>query len=301
MPDETRASDSGGETHQERSQVADGSAPKSLSGESSPKSPTDPAQTGQTSPLQAEQPPASEEDNPTQKQRWMTRGRRAVVWAWKLFAELVTILWVLALWDSYRPKVSVTPGPTFDPKDPFATVFIIQNEGALPIRNVHFDTTWTYADDPNQARNVQLGVTTIPELKPSEQHAMIYPQIRGLGTNEVPAAVEIVPMPIIRHSLIMWFAVTYDPQFFGKRTATLYFAGSWNSDTNFQWLPTGSGDIRNEAVDSGLLKRSVELSKELERKRESALTNSSTRGTNSIRTKTPPPPATNDASRIHTG
>ncbi|HXC99113.1 MAG TPA: hypothetical protein VN048_07210 [Verrucomicrobiae bacterium] len=223
----------------------------------------------------------------------------------EVFGIAVSLIWAVALWDSYRPKITVTPGPNFDPKDPFSTVFIIENQGALPIRNVSFDSTWTYADDENQTRNVQIGLMKIPELKPLEQHAMLnLSPPKNTDTNK-PAngdeqlhAIEVTPMPIAHHSLMLWYDVTYYPQFFSKKTTTLYFYGTWDCQTNFQWLPTGSGDFRFQGVDVDLLKRALELQKSIEKNRDAMLAEKAKAGTNSS-PKTIPASPINAAGHAH--
>jgi hypothetical protein len=193
---------------------------------------------------------------------------------------LVSLLWAVALWDSYRPKITVTPGLTFNTKEPFATAFIIQNEGALPIRKVSFNMTWTYADDPNQMRNVQFGMVAIPELKPLEQHVMGFTAApTTVQATNMPLSAPVIPMPIGHHSLVLWFDVTYDPQYFGRRTTTLYFVGGWDVETNFQWLPTGSVDIRTEPIDPELVNKAQDVARGIALQRAAAVKASPTNGT----------------------
>jgi hypothetical protein len=281
--------------------------PQQSSGEANPKGTTGSGEIELPSQSQEEPPESLEEYNQAGWKKWANRGKRAFVWAWKLFAEFVTVLWLLALWDSYRPKITVTPGPTLNTKSPFATMFIVQNQGALSIRNVSFDCTWTYADDPNQTRNVETGISLIPELKSFEQSILAAPfqfNIPAITdkpiTNQLPSAVQTTPMPIAHHSLVMWFDVTYAPKYFGKRTETLYFFGAWDNDTNFQWFPTGNGDIRTEIYDQKLLKRSQDLAQTLQRQLASASTNNMPQPTNSSRTNGSPTGSATGGAVVHT-
>ena len=224
-----------------------------------------------------------------------------------LFASaIVSLLWAFALWDSYRPKITVVPGPTLNAKFPFATAFIIQNQGALSIRNVSFDTTWTYADDPNQTRNANTGISLIPELKSLEQHVLGAPfqfNIPAIaaktGTIQLPAGVETSPTPIEHHSLILWFDVTYDPEYFWKKTETLYFFGAWDRETNFQWFPSGHADIRTQVYDPILVQKWRDLNESIARHVPNH-TNKTPEKTNSFRMNGSPGLPTNGGAGLHT-
>jgi hypothetical protein len=191
-----------------------------------------------------------------------------------VFATGSTLLFLVALWDSYRPKITVTPGAVLDPQNPFATTFIIQNQGALKVRNVSFDTTWIYADDTNQARNVSIGINVIPELEPLEQHTLMGLLPTVGGTNPIAIKSDSAPPSFVHHALIFWFSVTYEPQFFTKKTTEIYFFGIWDSNTNFQWLPTGHEDIRLEnSPDAALLKNARDFYASIDRQKAFNATN----------------------------
>jgi hypothetical protein len=204
------------------------------------------------------------------------------------------LLWALALWDSYRPRATIVPGPSLNPKDPFATSFIIQNQGSLSIKKVSFNATWTYGDDPDQSRNVLYGITVIPELKSLEQHVLITPsEVEG---RYVPMATA-GPAGAGHHSFVLWFDVSYDPLFWPKRTTTIYFVGGWDIETNFQWFPTGSADIRTVATDAALIERAKQLMRQNEIEKAQFL--KSQAQTNSSKTNSPPA-STNGTVSVHT-
>lgn len=298
MPTEPESNRDAGKTEPKLAGDAANDSPQQSSGESSRTPPTADTQMQSASPAQPEQPAQPEESGPTTTTVWKERGKRSFVWGWKIFAELVTVLWTLALWDSYRPKITVSPGPTLDAKIPFSTTFIIQNQGALPIRNISFDTMWTYADSTNQVRNVALGLTKIAKLNSLEQHILV--NLPGnTDTNKIPNPVELTPMPIEHHSIILWFDVTYSPQFFGTRTATIYFLGIWDCQTNFVWLPTGDVDIRTEPLDSVLLKRANDFSHSLDLKRGGANITTAQANTNPV-TESSSVFGRNGGSQVHT-
>jgi hypothetical protein len=234
-------------------------------------------------------------------QRWWPLILKAAMKIGAFASGLLTVAWTLALWDSYRPKITVTPGPSMNPKEPFGSTFIIQNQGALSIRNVSFDSTWFIADDANptnQVRNVFMSPTAIGELKSLEQHFLTGPILMaGAQATNLPPSVQMAPIPSLEHhSIILSFDVTYDPQYFGRRTDTLYFVGGWDSETNFQWLPTGHTDIRTTAFDPVRVKRAQDFIATLKRQKEQLLSNAPPQASN-------PPSGTANAagsSPVHT-
>jgi hypothetical protein len=211
-------------------------------GAANPTPPIESAQTESALPPQSELPPQSAGNNPKRLLKWMKRGKRSAVWAWKLFAELVTILWLLALWDSYRPKITLVPGITHNQKNPFDTVFIVQNQGALPIENVKYNATWLYGGPisqrpPNQHTFTVYNVTKIPQMKPLECYSFMlnYDYLKP----------EVLPKG---QPLVLWFDITYEPKFFGKRTDTLYFHAEQDVEGIYQWLPSGHEDINAQPI-----------------------------------------------------
>ena len=206
----------------------------------------------------------SEEDGPTAKQKWIGRGKSALVWAWKFFAELVTIVWLVALWDSYRPKITITPGGTLNSKSPFGTYFIIQNQGSLPISKITY-LTHLYAVNPtNQAEfiSAEQNVSIISQMKSMEsytfpiryQSVQINPQPTVETTNSAAPLNQKPDMKRINvAAFLISFDVSYDPKFFGKRTDTLYFYGVPDVDGNWQWLPSAHQRVTEQTIDTNLL------------------------------------------------
>ena len=113
--------------------------------------------------------------------RWFVRlfGRRwgppiwiCAVVVLSVGSAIVTILWTLALWDSYYPKVTISPGGTLNAKSPFGTYFIIKNEGDLPISNIEYLT---------QLEPIPLPGMTVPQNSAAqEQNVTVIPEMRSL-------------------------------------------------------------------------------------------------------------------------
>ena len=59
--------------------------------------------------------------------------KKGISFLWKVFAGFAVILGVIV---ALYPKVSVEPDSYLDPKNPLKTLFIITNEGFLPLHNV---------------------------------------------------------------------------------------------------------------------------------------------------------------------
>lgn len=215
------------------------------------------------------QQPQTEECNPSKPSKkcswwhvWWPRGKTA----WYLFGEMVTLLWAIALWDSYRPKITITPGGTLDSKSPFATYFIMQNQGALPISHITYRT---------QLKAVAAGSTNPVDYVSQEQNVSVIPQMQSLEsytlgihyasvqinmhtvpmtTNHVMATNQVVPPGETQIlELLLSFDVSYKPKFFGKRTDTLYFFGVPDVDGNWQWLPSAHQSVTDQTIDTNLL------------------------------------------------
>ena len=201
----------------------------------------------------------------------MKRGKSSLVWAWKLFAELVTIVWLLALWDSYRPKVTITPGVTLNPKSPFGTIFIIQNQGSLPIANIRYITHLTLVPPRGATNSFQFvtheqNVSVIPQMKALESYSLSihYPQVQMVPRHSEPSHSEPSNQPtnqakgaemVMVGGILISFDVSYEPKFFGKRTDTLYFTGTTDVDGNWQWLPTAHQSMLEQIIDTNLIQK----------------------------------------------
>jgi len=193
---------------------------------------------------------------------WWPRAKTA----WLLFGELVMLLWAVALWDSYRPKITISPGGTLNPKTPFATYFIMQNQGALPISNIKYLSHLTVVSPQGSI----LGATNISQVETREQNVSVIPQMKSLecyslsvhyqqvqvnthftgATNQIIATNEF-----IIGTLLLSFDVSYEPKFFKKRTETLYFNGVMDVDGNWQWLPTAHQSLLAQTIDTNLLQQ----------------------------------------------
>lgn len=192
---------------------------------------------------------------------WWPRGKTA----WLLFGEMVTLLWAVALWDSYRPKITITPGGTLNAKSPFGTYFIVQNQGALPISHVTYLTHLVILPPPGSTNqnfvSAEQNISVIPQMKSLETFTLgiRYPSVK---VDMDPAAIANAltnPPPgttTMQAGIItIRFDVSYQPKFFGKRTDTLYFFGEPDVDGNWQWLPSAHESVADQTIDTNLLPR----------------------------------------------
>jgi hypothetical protein len=205
-----------------------------------------------------------EEDNPARTSKWESFWKRTRL-TWFLFGELLTLLWSLALWDSYSPKITVTPGGSLNAKSPFGTYFIMQNQGALSISDIRYRT---------QLEPVPLpGTTNAPHVVSTEQNVSVIPQMGSLESYAFTisyAAVQINrgPPPAITNqihgtippfqitALLLKFEVSYQPRWYFKREQTFHFTGLIDVDGNWQWLPSAHQSIRDQIIDTNLIPKS---------------------------------------------
>jgi hypothetical protein len=222
----------------------------------------------------AQTPPAPEPHTQPQIQgffaKWAGKWWAKLLWrATKvLFAVgslMVTLLWTLALWDSYRPKITVSPGPTLDPKSPVGTYFIVQNQGALSIANIRYLTRLAPLPIPgaSNAPNVvsqEQNVSVIPEMRSLESYSLSF-RHAGVQINTLPVSTATnqiqttngVQFPIA--GLLLTFEISYDPKFYWKRTETFHFVGLEDVAGDWQWLPTAHQNITEQIIDTNLLPR----------------------------------------------
>ena len=204
-------------------------------------------------------PPGPAESIPERISWWATWKpvfSRFVARSAAVFGALVSFLWFLALWDSYRPKITVSPGGTLNSKYPFATIFIVQNQGALPIENIRYLTRWNVPETPyltNQSKLTftEQNVTVIPQMKSLESYSLSMhygPAQTNATTN--PAEIKQVLIPGI---ILLWFEISYEPKYFGKRIDTFHFTGLTDVDGNWQWFPSAHQSINDQTIDTNLL------------------------------------------------
>ena len=206
--------------------------------------------------------PKTEECNPSKPSElylwwkvWWPRGKTA----WLLFGEMVTLLWAVALWDSYRPKITISPGGTFDSKSPFKTIFIVQNQGSLPIANITYRSQLTMIPAPgstNEVTRTEQNVSVISQMKSLESYALSinYSQIKIKDHNSPPPTNQGAPQIAMQVGrLLLSFDVSYEPKFIGKRTDTLFFVGAQDVDGNWQWFPSAHNSITDQTIDTNLI------------------------------------------------
>jgi len=180
------------------------------------------------------------------------------------FATISTCIVLLAIWDSYRPKISITPGGTQNPKSPFGTYFIVQNHGALPISNIRYLSRLTVMTNfpPTESNQIVLpeqNVSVIPQMKSLESYSLSIHyqavQIGAIGQGATNQAAATNQIKIQMSALFLSFDVSYEPKFFGKRTDTLYFVAMMDVDGNWQWLPSAHQSIFAQTIDTNLIPR----------------------------------------------
>ena len=67
---------------------------------------------------------------------------------------------------SLLPKLTVMPSDRLDPDDPFSTIFLVSNDGVLPVHSVEFSCVGDYVKYPNDIelfRNTSIEYTPIRE------------------------------------------------------------------------------------------------------------------------------------------
>jgi len=178
-------------------------------------------------------------------------------------------LWSLALWDSYRPKITVSPGGTLNSKSPFGTFFNVQNQGALSIANIRYLTRLEPIPATANAPHVvsqEQNVTVIPQMRSLESYSLTIHyegvQISSAAAQPIPTN-QVAPIPTNQvagahfpiAALLLTFEVSYDPQWYWKRTETFHFTGIPDVDGNWQWLPTAHQSGNEQIIDTNLLQR----------------------------------------------
>jgi hypothetical protein len=68
----------------------------------------------------------------------LKRAWRGVSLVWKVLGVILVLLGAVSTFYFYAARVSVTPGATVNDANPFATMFVLHNEGAFPIYNLKF-------------------------------------------------------------------------------------------------------------------------------------------------------------------
>jgi hypothetical protein len=184
---------------------------------------------GTTQPLQV--PLAPTPIAPPTKDPWW---KAALKWLGEVFLFALGTLYFLALIDSYRPKITITTGPSTDSKAAMRTMFIVSNQGLLPIKNIVYNT---FCYEPGNTNSIGLSSTSarnIQELSPLEQYFLAFGDVPTNVFNPVNIAIFRIDL-------------SYKPVFFGKRTDVLYFYGQRDEHADWMWLPTGHHPIFRES------------------------------------------------------
>jgi len=238
--------------------------------ESNPTPPTTTEQEGKREESPPEVPPTTQPPSEPGVGHWH-RWRRFFVYfvkvAGTVFATGSTLLFLLALWDSYRPKITITPGGTLNAKSPFGTYFIVQNQGALPISKVTYLTHLSAIDINQNFKPIssEQNISVIPQMKTLESYTLPirYQSIQtsmnmhpSETTNQLGAFNHNLDTNVMKLIVfVLSFNVSYEPKFFGKRTDTLFFFAAPDVDGNWQWFPSAHASINEQTIDTNLIPR----------------------------------------------
>ena len=108
------------------------------------------------------------------------------------------------------PRISVYTGESLDPHDPFATPFIIKNDGYLPIRDIHYSIT------PKNIKFLTPGRGQATIMGETDNVFIIVPLVKKLpllGTNKTTAIFLPLPTekPIDVKSADIYINLVYKP------------------------------------------------------------------------------------------
>jgi len=143
-----------------------------------------------------------------------------------LFLSLITLGGFLFV---VYPRLSISPGESLDPYEPFSTPFVIKNDGYLPLFNVNYSVTINKMEDinHNQFENVTATVISknIPKISPNKSTAIFID--RNVH----------VPPKFIKYAEID-INVTYKPYIIPYTfTENVRFKMTIKTNNEYFWLP----------------------------------------------------------------
>jgi hypothetical protein len=156
--------------------------------------------------------------------------------AGRLFFAILTIGATFLAYVVFIPKLTMEPGISLNPKLPFETRFIFQNQSFFSLTQVGYYDLWIEGKRNPQSPNIVLSgicFQVLETLKPDAKYSMRI--ISGkLG------AQPIIP---VSKSAIMTITVIYNYLYFLKhREKTFMFFTKEDQEGNYQWFPA-EGDV----------------------------------------------------------
>jgi hypothetical protein len=145
-------------------------------------------------------------------------------------AVLVTLSGGLALF----PRISVSSAASLEPHNPFATVFIISNDGYFSIHDATFRCVILNAEDESHARviapqGIQPTNLNIPEIGAGEKSTHACPWPFKFETPMLSA--DLIFLVSYRPSLIPW-----------RQEKAFRFGTAKNKDGQLIWLPRSKSE-----------------------------------------------------------
>jgi hypothetical protein len=155
--------------------------------------------------------------------------------SWKVAVFLATVLGIASGWVAMIPHVSASQSQSLNPIDPFATPFVLSNDGPLPLENVTFScvvyTIKTADGSGISGEGKATGGFATPnmysdEIDPGEKASLICPLSIAFKFQSPITVGDIV--------VIARFRIGYTPIRTLRRAR---FVTARSSDGNLYWQP----------------------------------------------------------------
>ena len=158
----------------------------------------------------------------------LSRAWRSVIVVWKVVGVILVLLGAVSTIYFFTWRLRVTPGTTIKDSDPFATMFILENEGEFPLYDIKFSCLTHFAETSKQqeAADILGHVDTfnVTELDGHKQTSS--PCIVGIKTSDVFTYVNVS------------LRISYRPSFLPfRRTATYRYEARRKEDGTYAWTP----------------------------------------------------------------
>jgi len=158
----------------------------------------------------------------------LKRAWKAVSLGWKILGVASLVLGAVSLFYFFTWRISITPGATLKNSDPFATMFILQNDGQFSIYDIEFSCV---LNDVKYGNNVELskilshiGTFNVPILDANAKTST--PCYLSFGTSH----------PAMRADVTLF--VSYRPSFYPfRRTKSFRYFATLKDDNTYAWIP----------------------------------------------------------------
>lgn len=155
-------------------------------------------------------------------------GWHGVAWAWKVLGVGLVLLGAMATLYFFTWRLSVTPGGSLKDKDPFKTMFILQNDGQFPVYDVTFSCFTNAVKYPNS-----ISV---------EEHQETYetfdiPKLEANAQTSAPCSFDVhIPFAVITADISL--TIKYRPSFYPfYKTQHFRFLAARKDDGSYLWSP----------------------------------------------------------------